>query len=64
VLGKHERIIVWKHSGKIKAVKIKAVFNSILAQLAKENKGVDKFIFKEVLPNALGIPLLKSLFNS
>jgi len=41
-----------KHSGKIKAVKIKAVFNSIPAQLAKENKGVDKFIFKEVLPNA------------
>ena len=41
-----------KHSGKIKAVKIQAVLKSIPLQLAKEHKGVHKFTFKDVLPNA------------
>jgi predicted AAA+ superfamily ATPase len=41
-----------KHSGKIKAVKIQAVLKSIPVQLARENKGVDKFVFKNVLANA------------
>jgi uncharacterized protein len=38
-----------KHSGKIKAVKIEAVFKNIPVQLAREVKGVKKFIFKDVL---------------
>ena len=38
-----------KHSGKLKAVKIDAVFESIPFQLARENQGVKKFVFKGVL---------------
>ena len=41
-----------KHSGNIKAVKIQAVLKSIPIQLARENRTVNKFIFKDVLPNA------------
>lgn len=41
-----------KHSGKLKSVKIEAVFKSIPIQLAKEIKGMKKFVFKDVLPNA------------
>ncbi|MBU0504880.1 MAG: AAA family ATPase [bacterium] len=39
-----------KHSGKIKAVKIEAVFKSIPKQIAKENNEIKKFVFKGVLP--------------
>ena len=38
-----------KHSGKIKSLKIKAVFNNIPIQLAKETNGIKKFVFKDVL---------------
>ncbi len=38
-----------KHSGKIKSVKIEAVFKNIPLQLARES-GIKKFIFKDVLP--------------
>jgi len=41
-----------KHSGKIKSVKISAVFNNVPVQLARENRGNKKFVFKDVLPNA------------
>jgi len=41
-----------KHSGKIKAVKIEAVFNRIPINLARETTGNKKFVFKDVLPNA------------
>jgi predicted AAA+ superfamily ATPase len=43
---------ITKHSGKIKAVRIEAVFKNIPIQLAKETNGVKKFVFKDVLPNA------------
>jgi predicted AAA+ superfamily ATPase len=38
-----------KHSGKTNAVKIQAVFNNVPIQLARENKGGQKFVFKDVL---------------
>ncbi len=38
-----------KHSGSIKSVKIQAVFKNIPIQLARENKTVNKFVFKDVL---------------
>lgn len=41
-----------KHSGKLKSVKIEAVFKNIPVQLAKETKGMKKFVFKNVLSNA------------
>jgi len=41
-----------KHSGKIKSVKIEAVFKNIPIQLARETQGVKKFVFKDVLPYA------------
>jgi len=41
-----------KHSGKLKSVKIEAVFKNIPVQLAKETKSIKKFVFKNVLPNA------------
>ena len=37
-----------KHSGKLKAVKINAVLESVPAQLARESIGVRKFVFKQV----------------
>jgi predicted AAA+ superfamily ATPase len=40
-----------KHSGKLKAIRIAALFKNIPNQLAKENKNSRKFIFKGVLPN-------------
>ena len=40
-----------KHSGKLKAIRIAALFKNIPDQLAKENKNSRKFIFKGVLPN-------------
>ncbi|KAA3614891.1 MAG: ATP-binding protein [Calditrichaeota bacterium] len=43
---------ITKHSGKIKAVRIDAVFKNVPIQLAKESNGVKKFVFKNVLPNA------------
>jgi predicted AAA+ superfamily ATPase len=41
-----------KHSGKIKAVKIGAVWKSIPVSLAREVRGNRKFVFKDVLPTA------------
>ena len=38
-----------KHSGNIKAVKIEAVFKNVPLQLAREDKTVSKFTFKDVL---------------
>ena len=38
-----------KHSGKLAAVKIDAVFDSVPLQLARETTGVKKFVFKNVL---------------
>ncbi len=38
-----------KHSGKIKSVKIEAVFKNIPVQLARETDGMKKFVFKDVL---------------
>lgn len=43
---------ITKHSGKIKSVKIEAVFKNIPIQLAKEKNGIKKFVFKDVLSNA------------
>ncbi len=43
---------ITKHSGKIKAVRIDAVFKSIPIQLAREHTVTKKFVFKDVLPNA------------
>ena len=40
-----------KHSGKLNAVRIQAVFNNVPLQLARENKSSNKFVFKDVLPN-------------
>lgn len=40
-----------KHSGKLKAIRIAALFKNIPDQLAKENKNSKKFVFKGVLPN-------------
>ena len=40
-----------KHSGKLKAVRIAALFKNIPDQLAKENKNSRKFVFKGVLPS-------------
>ena len=40
---------ITKHSGKLKAVRIEAIFKNIPMQLAKENKSVNKFVFKDVL---------------
>ena len=40
---------ITKHSGKLKSVKIQAVLESIPVQLARETKGIRKFLFKEVL---------------
>ncbi len=51
---------VTKHSGKIKAVRIEAVFKNIPIQLAKETKGIKKFVFKDVLPNASRYSLLEA----
>ena len=49
-----------KHSGKLKSVKIEAVFNNIPVQLARESKGVKKFIFKNVLSNASRYSVLEA----
>lgn len=49
-----------KHSGKIKAVRIQAVFKNIPIQLAKEVTGIKKFVFKNVLPNASRYSLLEA----
>lgn len=38
-----------KHSGKLKAVRIASVFQSIPEQLARETTGIRKFVFKDVL---------------
>jgi len=38
-----------KHSGKIKSIKIQAVLKNIPIQLAREDKTVNKFIFKDIL---------------
>ena len=38
-----------KHSGKLKAVRIEAVFKNIPIQLAREQDGIKKFVFKDVL---------------
>jgi len=56
VRGVHKSLIsdymddIAKHCGKLKAVRIQAVFNNIPIQLAKENKSSNKFVFKDVLP--------------
>ena len=39
-----------KYSGKINAIKINSVFDSVPIQLARENKTSKKFVFKGVLP--------------
>lgn len=49
-----------KHSGKIKSVKIEAVFKNIPVQLAKEVSGVRKFVFKDVLSNASRYSVLEA----
>ena len=49
-----------KHSGKIKSVKIEAVFKSIPTQLARETKGMKKFVFKDVLSSASRYSLLEA----
>ena len=41
-----------KHSGKIKAVRIEAVFKNVPISLAREIRGTRKFVFKDVLPYA------------
>jgi predicted AAA+ superfamily ATPase len=41
-----------KHSGKLKSVRVDAVFQNIPIQLAKEIKTAKKFIFRDVLPTA------------
>jgi predicted AAA+ superfamily ATPase len=38
-----------KHSGKIKSVRVEAVFRNIPIQLAREAKSVRKFVFRDVL---------------
>ncbi len=38
-----------KHSGKINAIKIQAVFENVPIQLAFENKSINRFVFKDVL---------------
>ena len=48
-----------KHSGPLKAVRIAALFNSIPVQLAREHKGIRKFLFKEVLPGRSTYELLE-----
>ena len=39
-----------KYAGKLKAVRIASVFKNIPEQLARETRGIRKFIFKDVLP--------------
>ncbi len=39
-----------KHSGKLKALKIAAVFKDVPLQLARRHDGPNKFVFKDVLP--------------
>ncbi len=51
---------ITKHSGKIKAVRIEAVFKNIPIQLARETSGLKKFVFKDVLPNASRYSLLEA----
>lgn len=51
---------ITKHSGKIKAVRIDAVFKNIPIQLARETSGIKKFVFKDVLPNASRYSLLEA----
>jgi predicted AAA+ superfamily ATPase len=41
---------VAKHSGSLKAVRIAALFKNIPEQLARETRGVRKFLFKDVIP--------------
>lgn len=41
-----------KHAGNIKAVRIESVFRSVPIQLARETSGVQKFVFRGVLPSA------------
>jgi predicted AAA+ superfamily ATPase len=48
-----------KHSGKLKSVRIEAVFKNIPIQLAKETSGIKKFVFKDVLPNNSRYALLE-----
>lgn len=49
-----------KHSGKLKSVKIEAVFKNIPIQLAKASKKVKKFVFKGVLPNGSRYSILEA----
>jgi uncharacterized protein len=49
-----------KHSGKLKAVRISAVLKNIPIQLARESKGVKKFVFKDILPNGSRFSLLEA----
>ncbi len=49
-----------KHSGKIKSVKIEAVFKNIPIQLARESGGIKKFVFKDVLSNASRYSVLEA----
>lgn len=49
-----------KHSGKIKSVKIEAVLKNIPIQLARETRGIKKFVFKDVLSNALRYSVLEA----
>jgi uncharacterized protein len=46
------RFDISKHSGALKAVRIDAVLENVPSQLARENKGSKKFVFKDVLPSA------------
>ena len=41
-----------KHSGKLKSVRIEAVFRNIPIQLARQVMNTGKFVFKDVLPRA------------
>ena len=41
-----------KHAGKLKSVRVEAVFRNIPIQLAREVMNAKKFIFKDVLPTA------------
>jgi hypothetical protein len=40
-----------KHSGKLKSLRIAALFKSVPEQLARENKSINRFVFKDVLPD-------------
>lgn len=54
---------VAKHSGKIKSVKIEAVFKNIPIQLVREAGGIKKFVFKGVLPNTSRYSMLEALIE-